>query len=94
MIHFKDKTLIRHKKRWSQVRFIKDPVKMQLQCFCIHNFTNNLCLQIMYLYYILGWRLNRQYFKEFEEGKELESIEERQKVRGLTLDLITSSSRK
>ncbi|XP_059421125.1 chitin synthase chs-1-like [Carassius carassius] len=52
MIHLKDKTLIRHKKRWSQ---------------------------IMYLYYILGWRLNRQYFKEFEEGKELESIEERQK---------------
>uniref|UniRef100_A0A672P6N0 chitin synthase n=1 Tax=Sinocyclocheilus grahami TaxID=75366 RepID=A0A672P6N0_SINGR len=34
MVHLKDKTLIRHKKRWSD--------------------------KIMYLYYILGWRLNRQ----------------------------------
>ncbi|KAI7802330.1 hypothetical protein IRJ41_006855 [Triplophysa rosa] len=36
MVHLKDKHLIRHKKRWSQ---------------------------IMYLYYILGWRLDRRYFK-------------------------------
>ncbi|XP_076851643.1 uncharacterized protein LOC143502807 [Brachyhypopomus gauderio] len=36
MVHLKDKELIRHKKRWSQV---------------------------MYLYYLLGWRLNRKYFK-------------------------------
>uniref|UniRef100_A0A8B9LI46 chitin synthase n=1 Tax=Astyanax mexicanus TaxID=7994 RepID=A0A8B9LI46_ASTMX len=41
MVHLKDKQLIRHKKRWSQ---------------------------IMYLYYILGWKLNRKYFKKFEEG--------------------------
>ncbi|XP_058608280.1 chitin synthase chs-1-like isoform X3 [Onychostoma macrolepis] len=52
MVHLKDKTLIRHKKRWSQ---------------------------IMYLYYILGWRLNRQYFKEFEAGKKLDSLWERLK---------------
>uniref|UniRef100_A0A673LIX1 chitin synthase n=1 Tax=Sinocyclocheilus rhinocerous TaxID=307959 RepID=A0A673LIX1_9TELE len=52
MVHLKDKTLIRHKKRWSQ---------------------------IMYLYYILGWRLNRQYFEEFEAGKELDSLKERLK---------------
>uniref|UniRef100_A0A6Q2YBC1 chitin synthase n=1 Tax=Esox lucius TaxID=8010 RepID=A0A6Q2YBC1_ESOLU len=38
MVHFKDKKLIRHKKRWSQ---------------------------IMYLYYILGWRLTRKYFKKY-----------------------------
>uniref|UniRef100_A0A8C0YIW3 chitin synthase n=2 Tax=Cyprinus carpio TaxID=7962 RepID=A0A8C0YIW3_CYPCA len=31
MVHLKDKTLIRHKKRWSQVRLIKDPVKTQIQ---------------------------------------------------------------
>ncbi|RXN14958.1 putative vertebrate CG2666-PC-like protein [Labeo rohita] len=52
MVHLKDKTLIRHKKRWSQ---------------------------IMYMYYILGWRLNRQYFKEFEEGKELDTLKKRLK---------------
>ncbi|RXN16575.1 putative vertebrate CG2666-PC-like protein [Labeo rohita] len=52
MVHLKDKTLIRHKKRWSQ---------------------------IMYMYYILGWRLNRQYFKEFEESKELDTLNERLK---------------
>ncbi|KAL0983718.1 hypothetical protein UPYG_G00131770 [Umbra pygmaea] len=40
MVHFKDKTLIRHKKRWSQ---------------------------IMYMYYILGWQLNRKYFKKFQQ---------------------------
>ncbi|KAK2894605.1 hypothetical protein Q8A67_011834 [Cirrhinus molitorella] len=52
MVHLKDKTLIRHKKRWSQ---------------------------IMYLYYILGWRLNRQYFKKLKEGEELHSLEEKLK---------------
>ncbi|XP_030646443.1 chitin synthase chs-2-like [Chanos chanos] len=41
MVHFKDKQLIRHKKRWSQ---------------------------IMYLYYLLGWRLNSKYFKMFARG--------------------------
>uniref|UniRef100_A0A674BRU7 chitin synthase n=1 Tax=Salmo trutta TaxID=8032 RepID=A0A674BRU7_SALTR len=43
MVHFKDKLLIRHKKRWSQ---------------------------IMYLYYILGWRLTRKYFKTFDQGED------------------------
>nr|XP_046219980.1 LOW QUALITY PROTEIN: chitin synthase chs-2-like [Oncorhynchus gorbuscha] len=43
MVHFKDKLLIRHKKRWSQ---------------------------IMYLYYILGWRLTRKYFEMFEQGED------------------------
>uniref|UniRef100_A0AAR2KI03 chitin synthase n=1 Tax=Pygocentrus nattereri TaxID=42514 RepID=A0AAR2KI03_PYGNA len=43
MVHLKDKQLIRHKKRWSQ---------------------------IMYLYYLLGWRLNRRYFKMFEDASE------------------------
>ncbi|KAK9958860.1 hypothetical protein ABG768_010960 [Culter alburnus] len=52
MVHLKDKQLIRHKKRWSQ---------------------------IMYLYYILGWRLNKKYFKKFEAGEELESLKERLK---------------
>ncbi|XP_073679963.1 uncharacterized protein [Garra rufa] len=46
MVHLKDKTLIRHKKRWSQ---------------------------IMYLYYILGWRLNRK------DGEELNSPQEKLK---------------
>ncbi|XP_060733731.1 chitin synthase chs-2-like [Tachysurus vachellii] len=40
MVHLKDKQLIRHKKRWSQ---------------------------IMYLYYLLGWRLNGKYLKMFEK---------------------------
>ncbi|XP_073706289.1 chitin synthase chs-2-like [Garra rufa] len=52
MVHLKDKTLIRHKKRWSQ---------------------------IMYLYYILGWRLNRQYFKKLKGGEELNSLKEKLK---------------
>ncbi|XP_055029972.2 chitin synthase chs-1 [Misgurnus anguillicaudatus] len=52
MVHLKDKTKIRHKKRWSQ---------------------------IMYLYYILGWRLNRKYFKRFEEGAESEILKEKLK---------------
>uniref|UniRef100_A0A671Q0N1 chitin synthase n=1 Tax=Sinocyclocheilus anshuiensis TaxID=1608454 RepID=A0A671Q0N1_9TELE len=52
MVHLKDKTLIRHKKRWSQ---------------------------IMYLYYILGWRLNRQYFKNLKAVEELDSLKEKLK---------------
>ncbi|CAM4581301.1 unnamed protein product [Leuciscus chuanchicus] len=52
MVHFKDKQLIRHKKRWSQ---------------------------IMYLYYIFGWRLNRQYFKKFEVGEGLDDLKEKLK---------------
>ncbi|CAB1351109.1 unnamed protein product, partial [Coregonus sp. 'balchen'] len=49
MVHFKDKLLIRHKKRWSQ---------------------------IMYLYYILGWRLTRKYFKKFELGEDESKLRE------------------
>ncbi|CDQ88817.1 unnamed protein product [Oncorhynchus mykiss] len=50
MVHFKDKLLIRHKKRWSQ---------------------------IMYLYYILGWRLTRKYFKKFEQGGDESELREK-----------------
>uniref|UniRef100_A0A8C7H9E1 chitin synthase n=1 Tax=Oncorhynchus kisutch TaxID=8019 RepID=A0A8C7H9E1_ONCKI len=50
MVHFKDKLLIRHKKRWSQ---------------------------IMYLYYILGWRLTRKYFKKFEQGGDENGLREK-----------------
>ncbi|XP_034148233.1 chitin synthase chs-2-like isoform X2 [Esox lucius] len=50
MVHFKDKLLIRNKKRWSQ---------------------------IMYLYYILGWRLNRKYFKKFVEGDDESELMEK-----------------
>uniref|UniRef100_A0A8C2X855 chitin synthase n=1 Tax=Cyclopterus lumpus TaxID=8103 RepID=A0A8C2X855_CYCLU len=39
IVHFKDKTLIRHKKRWSQV---------------------------MYLYYLLGWKVATKYFNKRE----------------------------
>ncbi|KAG1937051.1 chitin synthase chs-1-like [Pimephales promelas] len=52
MVHMKDKKLIRHKKRWSQ---------------------------IMYLYYIFGWRLNRQYFQKFKGGEELDGLKEKLK---------------
>nr|XP_055030531.1 chitin synthase chs-2-like [Misgurnus anguillicaudatus] len=31
--------------------------------------------QIMYLYYLLGWRLNGKYYKMFEEGGELKCLE-------------------
>ncbi|XP_024256311.1 chitin synthase chs-2-like [Oncorhynchus tshawytscha] len=50
MVHFKDKLLIRHKKRWSQ---------------------------IMYLYYILGWRLTRKYFEKFEQGEDERELREK-----------------
>ncbi|KAM6974307.1 uncharacterized protein LKV04_015945 [Tautogolabrus adspersus] len=40
-VHFKDKMLIRHKKRWSQV---------------------------MYLYYLLGWKLSTKYYKRWGKG--------------------------
>ncbi|KAM6903784.1 chitin synthase chs-1-like [Lycodopsis pacificus] len=55
MIHYKDKTLIRHKKRWSQV---------------------------MYLYYLLGWKVATKYFKKWEKGEgavQLEQDFEREK---------------
>ncbi|XP_008295149.1 uncharacterized protein LOC103368524 [Stegastes partitus] len=43
VVHFKDKQLIRHKKRWSQV---------------------------MYLYYLLGWKVSTKYFQSWEKGGE------------------------
>ncbi|XP_029920309.1 chitin synthase chs-1-like [Myripristis murdjan] len=43
VVHFKDKQLIRHKKRWSQ---------------------------IMYLYYLLGWKLKAKYFTSSEKEKD------------------------
>ncbi len=42
----------------------------------------------MYLYYILGWRLNRQYFKEFEAGEEWDYFKEKLKVSSLLLDFL------
>ncbi|KAG7462771.1 hypothetical protein MATL_G00188240 [Megalops atlanticus] len=48
-VHFKDKQLIRHKKRWSQ---------------------------IMYLYYLLGWKLSRKYFQRYAVGEEKKILEE------------------
>ncbi|KAJ7987413.1 hypothetical protein DPEC_G00326230 [Dallia pectoralis] len=50
MVHFKDKDLIRHRKRWSQ---------------------------IMYLYYILGWKLTGKYFRKFVEGEDESMLMER-----------------
>ncbi|XP_058244308.1 chitin synthase chs-2-like isoform X1 [Hemibagrus wyckioides] len=47
MVHLKDKQLIRHKKRWSQ---------------------------IMYLYYLFGWRLNNKYLKMFENGGHVDEL--------------------
>ncbi|XP_028298669.1 chitin synthase chs-2-like [Gouania willdenowi] len=54
VIHFKDKTLIRHKKRWSQ---------------------------IMYLYYLLGWKLMSKYYNRWKDGdieKELKAEVEKE----------------
>ncbi|XP_063051997.1 chitin synthase chs-2 [Engraulis encrasicolus] len=50
MVHFKDKQLIRHKKRWSQ---------------------------IMYLYYLLGWKLNNKYAMEFGQGEDERTLAEK-----------------
>ncbi|XP_054462584.1 chitin synthase chs-2-like [Anoplopoma fimbria] len=43
IVHFKDKTLIRHKKRWSQV---------------------------MYLYYLLGWKLMTKHYASWNKGED------------------------
>ncbi|KAK2920718.1 chitin synthase chs-1-like [Channa argus] len=43
VVHFKDKNLIRHKKRWSQV---------------------------MYLYYLLGWKVATKYYNRLETGED------------------------
>uniref|UniRef100_A0AAZ1XBE4 chitin synthase n=1 Tax=Oreochromis aureus TaxID=47969 RepID=A0AAZ1XBE4_OREAU len=44
VVHFKDKELIRHKKRWSQ---------------------------IMYLYYLLGWKLTRKFYTRWVQQSKL-----------------------
>ncbi|XP_048864474.1 chitin synthase chs-2-like [Brienomyrus brachyistius] len=46
--HLKDKQLIRHRKRWSQV---------------------------MYLYYLLGWKLNRKYCQRYQNGENKSTLE-------------------
>ncbi|KAJ8248207.1 hypothetical protein GJAV_G00239520 [Gymnothorax javanicus] len=51
-VHFKDKQLIRHKKRWSQ---------------------------IMYLYYLLGWKLNSKYILRYENGENISTLEKQLK---------------
>ncbi|XP_024153983.2 chitin synthase chs-2-like [Oryzias melastigma] len=47
VVHFKNKDLIRHKKRWSQV---------------------------MYLYYLLGWKLNTKYYQLWKKGHSEDQI--------------------
>ncbi|KAI5628169.1 hypothetical protein C0J50_2659, partial [Silurus asotus] len=52
-VHFKDKHMIRHKKRWSQ---------------------------IMYMYYLLGWRLHKDYYLKYKnKDGHLLSIEDQLK---------------
>ncbi|XP_019206504.1 chitin synthase chs-2 [Oreochromis niloticus] len=49
VVHFKDKELIRHKKRWSQ---------------------------IMYLYYLLGWKLTRKFYTRWQKGEDEQKLKE------------------
>uniref|UniRef100_A0A667X713 chitin synthase n=1 Tax=Myripristis murdjan TaxID=586833 RepID=A0A667X713_9TELE len=53
VVHFKDKQLIRHKKRWSQ---------------------------IMYLYYLLGWKLKAKYFTSSEKEKDEAELKSKMKM--------------
>ncbi|XP_030203546.1 chitin synthase chs-1 [Gadus morhua] len=48
VVHLKDKSLIRHKKRWSQ---------------------------IMYMYYLLGWRLDTRFYRRWLNGEDQAQIE-------------------
>ncbi|KAL7841832.1 hypothetical protein SRHO_G00255230 [Serrasalmus rhombeus] len=65
IVHFKDKHRIRHKKRWSQVS-----KRSRLR--------QHRTLGIMYLYFLLGWRLNRPHFQKYEEvEEEVASTDER-----------------
>ncbi|KAM4549524.1 uncharacterized protein V3H82_018764 [Fundulus diaphanus] len=50
VVHFKDKELIRNKKRWSQV---------------------------MYLYYLLGWKLMTKYYRHWQEGQHEKDLREK-----------------
>uniref|UniRef100_A0A3Q3N5A0 chitin synthase n=2 Tax=Mastacembelus armatus TaxID=205130 RepID=A0A3Q3N5A0_9TELE len=49
VVHFKNKELIRHKKRWSQV---------------------------MYLYYLLGWKLMTKYYERWQGGEDEKELRE------------------
>ncbi|KAM8766238.1 chitin synthase chs-2-like [Acanthopagrus schlegelii] len=49
VVHFKDKELIRHKKRWSQ---------------------------IMYLYYLLGWKLMNKYYQRWQNNEDEQQLKE------------------
>ncbi|XP_038581359.1 chitin synthase chs-2-like [Micropterus salmoides] len=59
VVHFKDKELIRHKKRWSQ---------------------------IMYLYYLLGWKLMTKYYARLEREHKDTLIAEKHNTYLLALD--------
>ncbi|KAK3570402.1 hypothetical protein QTP86_019282, partial [Hemibagrus guttatus] len=73
MVHLKDKQLIRHKKRWSQVSS-HTGTEVQVQLHCLVN--TFYFKQIMYLYYLLGWRLNNKYLKMFEKGGHVDELKE------------------
>ncbi|XP_044192391.1 chitin synthase-like [Thunnus albacares] len=58
-IHFKDKEVIRHKKRWSQV---------------------------MYLYYLLGWKLTSKYYGRWQRGEDEKELQAEHNTYILALD--------
>lgn len=37
----------------------------------------------MYLYYILGWRLTRKYFKKFDQGEDVRELREKMTVNSI-----------
>ncbi|CAL8241026.1 unnamed protein product [Gadus morhua 'NCC'] len=53
VVHLKDKSLIRHKKRW----------------------VPGLSPQIMYMYYLLGWRLDTRFYRRWLNGEDQAQIE-------------------
>ncbi|XP_044192392.1 chitin synthase chs-2-like [Thunnus albacares] len=59
VVHFKNKELIRHKKRWSQV---------------------------MYLYYLLGWKLTSKYYGCWQRGKDEKELQAEHNTYLLALD--------
>lgn len=54
IVHFKDKDLIRHKKRWSQ---------------------------IMYLYYLLGYKLMTKFYDRWKRGENERALKKDVQVR-------------
>lgn len=74
-VHYKNKKLIRHKKRWSQVirslpscssSLFGDRVALSEWVY----WTACGILQVMYLYYLLGWKVSTKYFKRWGKGEE------------------------